>query len=222
MPNQLPGHPAGMAAAMTGLRAELVAARESLQVEVEALRRSIDTVLPALGAALDLIRSRPGKVVVSGLGKSGLIGVKIAATLASTGTPAHFMHASDALHGDSGSVAAGDIGILISNSGTTAEVCQVARMLASWDVPVIAMTAEPASPLAESAQVWLDISVPRESDPLGLAPTSSALVTLAVGDALAAALMTRSGFDAGAFGERHPGGALGHSTRRTADAGGRR
>src|SRR5699024_7204597 len=108
-----------------------------------------------------------------------------------------------------GSVAEGDVAILISNSGTTAEVCQVARMVADWGVPVIAMTSDGSSALADLATVWLDISVEREADPLGLAPTSSALVTLAVGDALAAALMTNSGFGTAEFGARHPGGALG-------------
>jgi arabinose-5-phosphate isomerase len=173
---------------------------------ISSTREAIRTVLPE---ALELIRLTSGRVIVSALGKSGHIGAKIAATLASTGTPAQFVHAAEALHGDSGAVAPGDIAILISNSGETAEVCLFSRMLEAQSIPVIAMTGNVDSQLARSAKVVLPIAVEREADPLNLAPTASTAATLAVGDALAAGLMITSGFSADDFAARHPGGALG-------------
>ncbi|TDE89714.1 SIS domain-containing protein [Occultella glacieicola] len=178
-------------------------------IESRSIARTADLVEPTLGAAITLIRASHGRVLVSGLGKSGHIARKIAATLSSTGTPAQFVHAGEALHGDSGAATPGDVAILISNSGETVEVCEFANMLTAWGVPIIAMTRDPASPLAFFARVTLDISVDGEADPLGLAPTASAVSTLAVGDALAIALMTLSGFTSEQFGERHPSGALG-------------
>ncbi|SJM59592.1 Arabinose 5-phosphate isomerase [Actinomycetales bacterium JB111] len=196
----------------------MAAAKHLITQEIQALVRMGEVILPGIEQAARLVRSRRGKVVVSGLGKSGLIGAKIAATLASTGTSAHFVHAADALHGDSGAVSSEDVALLISNSGTTAEVCRFASMLGGWGVPVIAMTGDAGSTLARAAAVVLDISVPGEADPLGLAPTSSSLVTLAAGDALAACLMTTAGFTAADFGARHPGGALGERTAPTRDS----
>ncbi|ACQ79960.1 Arabinose-5-phosphate isomerase [Beutenbergia cavernae DSM 12333] len=187
----------------------LDAALESLRIESRAIEVAAGRSSEALLAATRLIEARSGRLIVSGLGKSGHIAAKMAATFASTGTPAHFVHATEALHGDSGMVVPGDVAILISNSGTTAEVVQFGRMIRALGVPVIAMARDASSPLASLAQVWLDISVEREADPLGLAPTASTTLTLALGDALAAALMTRTNFDDAAFGLRHPGGALG-------------
>lgn len=181
----------------------------AMRIEASAIAAAAERVAPELSAAVLLIRAAQGRVLVSGIGKSGHIGAKMAATLASTGTPAQFVHSSEALHGDSGMATPKDVAILISNSGETAEVNQFAAMLSRWGVPTIAMTRDPSSTLASLCGVHLDISVDREADPLGLAPTSSTTLTLAIGDALAAVLMTLSGFTSEQFAERHPGGSLG-------------
>lgn len=181
----------------------------AMRIEASAIEAAAARVAPQLQDAVRLIRGASGRVLVSGIGKSGHVGAKIAATLASTGTPAQFVHSSEALHGDSGMATAVDVAILISNSGETAEVNHFAGMLRRWGVPMIAMTRDPGSTLARLCDVTLDIQVDREADPLGLAPTSSTAVTLAIGDALAAVLMTLSGFTPEQFAERHPGGSLG-------------
>ncbi len=191
------------------LEEALVAADRAMAVESEAIAATRQAVRPALAEALRLLSRTRGRVVVSGLGKSGHIGSKIAATLASTGTPAFFVHSAEALHGDSGMVTPEDVTILISYSGETAEVCHFARMVLARGVPVIAMTGRPESTLATLAQVHLSIHVEREADPLGLAPTASTASTLALGDALAAGLMTLKGFGSDEFATFHPGGALG-------------
>jgi len=187
----------------------LAAAGLALAIESAAIAGSAARTVGGLTAALRLISSTSGRVVVSGLGKSGHIGGKIAATLASTGTRALFVHSAEALHGDSGMAAPGDVGLLISYSGRTAEVCQFGRMLKVRDIPVVAMTGREDSPLRALADVWLSIAVDREADPLGLAPTASTAVTLALGDALAAGLMAMSGFGPADFARFHPGGSLG-------------
>ncbi len=181
----------------------------ALEIEAAAIAAATERIAPDLRAAAALIRGAGGRVLVSGIGKSGHVAAKIAATLASTGTPAQFVHSSEALHGDSGMATPSDVAILISNSGETAEVNQFAGMLGRWGVPMIAMTRNPTSTLARLCDVHLDISVDREADPLGLAPTSSTTLTMAIGDALAAVLMTLSGFTPEQFAERHPGGSLG-------------
>lgn len=187
----------------------LAAALESMDVESAAIRATREAVRDVLPGALDLLRRATGRVIVSGLGKSGHIGAKIAATLASTGTPAQFVHSAEALHGDSGMVAAGDVAVLISYSGETAEVCRFAQMVRAQGVPVLAMTGCTGSTLAAISDCVLSIAVEREADPLNLAPTASTTSTLAVGDALAAGLMVDAGFDAEQFALRHPGGSLG-------------
>jgi len=187
----------------------VAAADRALTIESEAIAATRTTVRDTLPEALRVLSQRRGRVVVSGLGKSGHVGAKIAATLASTGTPAFFVHAAEALHGDSGMVTPEDVAILISHSGETAEVCHFARMLSARGVALIAMTGRPTSTLARLARVHLSIEVAREADPLGLAPTASTASTLALGDALAAGLMTLSGFTADEFAEFHPGGSLG-------------
>jgi arabinose-5-phosphate isomerase len=187
----------------------LEAARRSLEIEsasVAALRESIG---PGFVAALGLIRQARGRVVVSGIGKGGHVGAKIAATLASTGTAAFFVHATEALHGDAGMVIADDVAILISNSGETLEVCQFALLLVGRGVPIISMTSRETSTLGRLATAHLPVGVAREADPLNLAPTASTTATLAMGDALAAALMAASGFRVEDFARNHPGGALG-------------
>ena len=150
-----------------------------------------------------------GRVVVTGMGKSGHIGKKIAATLASTGTPAFFVHPGEASHGDLGMITAGDVVIALSNSGTTAELITILPLLKLLAVPVIALTGNPASELATTADVHLNVGVSEEACPLNLAPTSSTTVTLVMGDALAIALLEARGFTANDFAMSHPGGALG-------------
>jgi arabinose-5-phosphate isomerase len=154
-----------------------------------------------------------GKVVVSGLGKSGLICRKIASTLASTGTPALFLHAAEGLHGDIGMLTRGDVLLAVSNSGAT-EVLALLAPARRLGLPVVAMTGDGNSQLARAADVVLDVSVAEEACPLGLAPTASTTATLALGDALAIALLERRGFSAADFGTLHPGGALGRRLRR--------
>lgn len=186
-------------------------AREVLSVE----RRAIEAFSARMGdefvAAVELIRRcvPPGKVAVLGMGKSGHIGNKIAATLASTGTPAFFVHPAEAGHGDLGMIGSGDVVIAISQSGTSDEILRVLPYFKRHGIPVISFTGKPASPLGEHADVIIDTSVEREACPLGLAPTSSTTVTLAAGDALAMSLLQLAGFRSDDFAERHPHGALG-------------
>ncbi|OCG38912.1 arabinose-5-phosphate isomerase, partial [Gilliamella sp. Fer2-1] len=156
-----------------------------------------------------LILTTKGKVVVSGIGKSGHIGKKIAASLASTGSPAFFMHPSEALHGDLGMVTANDVAILISYSGRAKEFNIILPILAAMNVPVIAITGGVDSPLAKSAQAVLNISIEKEACPMGLAPTSSSTNTLLMGDALAIAVMRARGFREEDFARSHPAGSLG-------------
>ena len=160
-------------------------------------------------AAIDMILGTAGHVVVCGMGKSGLIGRKIAATLASTGTPSLFLHPAEAIHGDLGMVRAGDVVILISNSGETEEIVRLLPALQRLDAQIIALTAVGTSSMARAARIVLDISVDREACPLNLAPTTSSLNTLVIGDAIAVALMEARGFEAADFAMTHPGGSLG-------------
>ena len=150
--------------------------------------------------------------MITGLGKSGLVGAKIAATLSSTGTPSFFLHSADALHGDSGALTSGDVLIAISNSGETAEVNAIAKMAKGWGNSVIAITKDSNSSLAKSSDAVISIAFDKEADPLNLAPTTSTTLTIAAGDALASALMAHRGFSSQDFGKRHPGGALGKAT----------
>ncbi len=194
-------------------RADLESARRTLGIEA----RALDTLAARLGEefsrAVDILEACEGKVVVSGLGKSGLVCRKIAATLASTGTPALFLHAADGLHGDVGMLARGDVLLAASYSGSTEVVALVApaRRLA---IPVVAICGNLESALARAADVVLDVSVAEEACPLGLAPTASTTATLALGDALAIALLERRGFSKEDFGTLHPGGALGRRLKR--------
>lgn len=160
-------------------------------------------------AACALLRATPGRVIVLGMGKSGHIGRKIAATLASTGTPAFFVHPAEASHGDFGMITRGDSVLYISNSGNSAEILTLLPMIKRLNLPLVAMTGNPQSPLAEQAQVVLDIRVDSEACPLDLAPTSSTTVSMVLGDALAVALLEARGFTAEDFAFSHPGGSLG-------------
>lgn len=160
--------------------------------------------------AVSLLLDAKGRVVVAGLGKSGLVGNKLAATLASTGTSAHFVHAADALHGDAGNVQPGDVLIAISNSGETDEVTRLAELAKQRSVPVIALTGcDGSSSLCGLADVRLDIGVEREGDPYDLVPSASTAATAVMGDALAIAVMVARGFGPEDFHQHHPSGALG-------------
>ena len=184
-------------------------AAECLQCEAKA----IESLIPRLDAnflrAVELIRDCKGKIVVTGVGKSGHIGSKIAATLASTGTPAFFLNPLDAYHGDLGMLDERDLVLAISYSGATEELLRFLPLIQAKHIPIIGMSSNPSSLLAQYAQVHLDISVEREADPLNLVPTSSTTVTLALGDALACALIEAAHFQPSDFAMLHPGGDLG-------------
>lgn len=183
--------------------------RRVLAIEARAITNLIDRLDHRFTQAVDLLFQCHGKVVVSGMGKSGLIGTKIAATLASTGTPAFFLHPAEGIHGDLGMLARKDLLIAISNSGETDEVLKLLPSVKRLDIPVIALTGRPQSTLAKNSDVALDVSVSEEACPLGLAPTASTTATLALGDALAIALLQRRGFKEEDFAQFHPGGTLG-------------
>ncbi|MTD25334.1 KpsF/GutQ family sugar-phosphate isomerase [Erwinia sorbitola] len=185
------------------------AARETLQTEIDQLINLPARVDNAFTDACEMMLGCRGKVIVSGMGKSGHIGKKIAATLASTGTPAFYVHPAEALHGDLGMIAAGDVVLLISYSGHAAEFRRMMPLLRALPVGIIAFTGNPESPLAQGADQVIDIKVAREACPLGLAPTSSAVCTLMMGDAMAIALMKARNFSENDYARTHPAGSLG-------------
>ncbi|WP_043317432.1 KpsF/GutQ family sugar-phosphate isomerase [Microbulbifer sp. HZ11] len=185
------------------------AGRRTISMEAAAVTALEPRIGEDFHRACELILNCPGRVIVSGMGKSGHVGRKIAATLASTGTPSFFVHPGEASHGDLGMITRQDLVIAISNSGTSAEVLTLLPLLKRLGIPLISMTGKPDSPLAQSADVNLDIAVETEACPLNLAPTSSTTVTLVMGDALAVALLEARGFTAEDFAFSHPGGALG-------------
>jgi arabinose-5-phosphate isomerase len=197
---------------MADLSKALAAATSALNTEIAALNNFAKTLEANLKPALEILLECKGHVVITGLGKSGLVGAKIAATLSSTGTPSFFLHSADALHGDSGALTPGDVLIAISNSGETAEVNAIAKMAKGWGNSVIAITKDSNSSLAKSSDAVIIIAFDKEADPLNLAPTTSTTLTIAAGDALASALMAHRGFSSQDFGKRHPGGALGKAT----------
>jgi arabinose-5-phosphate isomerase len=180
-----------------------------LAIEARAITALVDRLDERFTKAVDLLHRCAGKVVVSGMGKSGLIGQKIAATLASTGTPAFFVHPADGVHGDLGMLARQDALLAISNSGETEEVLKLLPFMKRLSIPVIAMTGRMQSTLAKNSDIVLDVSVAEEACPLGLAPTSSTTAALAMGDALAVALLQKRGFKEEDFAQFHPGGTLG-------------
>ena len=184
-------------------------AKRVLRIEADAVARLIDRVDENFDKAVDLIMGCRGRVVVTGMGKSGHIGNKIAATLASTGTPALFLHPAEGIHGDLGMVTKGDIVIALSNSGETEELSRMLPSLKRIGIRIIALTGNPDSTLAKSSDVVIDVGVKEEACPLGLAPTASTTATLAMGDALAVVLLDRRGFKEEDFACYHPGGALG-------------
>lgn len=184
-------------------------AREVLTVEAEGIFAVRDNLGPEFEQAVDLIMACPSRLVITGIGKSGLVGQKISATLNSTGTPSFFLHPVEAMHGDLGMVSSTDVVLAISYSGETTELNGLLASLKERTVQIVAMTGGVHSTLAGYAAVTLNVAVPREACPLGLAPTTSTTATLALGDALAVALLRRNQFRAEDFRRNHPGGSLG-------------
>jgi arabinose-5-phosphate isomerase len=195
----------------------LATAIRVLESEAEAIRKLVDRMGEPFLRAVDLAANCSGKIAVTGLGKSGIICQKIAATLSSTGSPAIFLHAADALHGDCGLLSRDDVVLAISKSGETAEVLQVLNVAKRMGLPVVAMAGDRDSSLAQFADVFLDVSIEEEACPLGLAPTASTAVALAMGDALAMALMERKGFGKEEFASLHPAGSLGKQLLRVSE-----
>ncbi len=189
--------------------AVLAQARDTLNIESHAIDRVAARLGDEFVAAVEALLEMRGRAIVCGIGKSGAVGRKLAATLASTGTPAYFMHAAEALHGDLGMINPDDIALLISNSGETEEIVRILPLIKRRGAGIIAIVGRRESTVGRAADIALDASVEREACPLNLAPTSSAIAELALGDALAMALMGARGFSAQDFGATHPGGQLG-------------
>src|SRR5690606_114487 len=187
----------------------LDSARRTIGMEREAVATLLERLDQRFEKACDVLLACRGRVVVTGMGKSGHIGTKIAATLASTGTPSLFVHPAEASHGDMGMITASDVVIALSNSGNTAEIVTLLPLLKRLGIPLVSLTGNTDSVLAKAADVNLDVGVAEEACPLGLAPTSSTTVALVMGDALAIALLEARGFTAEDFAFSHPGGALG-------------
>jgi arabinose-5-phosphate isomerase len=191
----------------------LAAARAAMEIEAAALHHAAARLGPELIRAVELITAHPGKVVVTGIGKSGHIARKIVATLCSTGTAAVFLHPAEAVHGDLGIYTPGDPTILISKNGSSAELLALVPLLRDFRSPLIGILGCSSSPLASQVDLLLDASVEREADPNNLAPTASAVTALALGHALAIALMSARNFTPEEFGRFHPGGQLGRNLR---------
>lgn len=184
-------------------------AKEVLKIEAQSIMALVDRVGPEFEKAVDLILKAKGRVILTGMGKSGLIGRKISATLNSTGTPSLFLHPAEATHGDLGMVTSDDIIIAISNSGNTIEINTILPMLGKIGAGIISFTGGLDSPMARASDIVIDVGVEREACPLGMAPTASTTAALAMGDALAVALINRRRFNREDFRKFHPGGSLG-------------
>jgi arabinose-5-phosphate isomerase len=184
-------------------------AREVLKIEAQAVLDLVERIDDRFVQAIDILYECQGKVMVTGMGKSGLVGKKIASTLSSTGTPSFFLHPAEALNGDLGILGRQDVVIAISNSGETEEIVKIVPLIKRYGSRLIVMTGHPESTLAKAGDVALDIAVKEEACTLGLAPTASTTATLALGDALAVSLMEKRGFDEKDFAMLHPGGTLG-------------
>ncbi len=195
----------------------LKTARKVIEDEIRGIERLKDSIDESFVRAVDLILSCDGKVIVTGVGKSGHVGKKIASTLASTGTPAHFLHPAEALHGDLGVIDRKDVVIAISNSGESSEVLSIVPYLKMLKIPLIAITNSPRSTLAKYSDVHLFLNIDREACPMDLAPTTSSTATLVLGDALAMVLMVARGFTEQDFALRHPAGTLGRKLRLVKD-----
>ncbi len=193
----------------TGNPRAIEMARRVLRIEAEAVAALAERIGEDFERAISLILARHGRVIVTGIGKSGHVARKIAATLASTGTPAYFVHAAEAAHGDLGMITSEDVVIALSHSGASAELLTIVPLVKRQGASLIAMTGNSSSPLAKDADVHLDAAVREEACPLNLAPTASTTAALALGDALAVALLDARGFSSDDFARAHPGGALG-------------
>ncbi len=184
-------------------------AKEVFQIEADSILKLKERINKNLENALNVIISSKGRVIVTGMGKSGLIARKIAATLSSTGTPAYFLHPAESTHGDSGIITRQDVVIAISNSGETKELLNLLPLIKRFEVPLIVFSGNQASTLGRLADIYFDISVEKEACPLGKAPTASTTATLAMGDALAVCLLKKRGFSLEDFLLYHPSGTLG-------------
>ncbi len=184
-------------------------AREVLELEAKAVAGQISGLGENFEQAIEILKNTKGRVIVTGMGKSGLICRKIAATMASTGTPSFFVHPAEAVHGDLGMIVEGDSVIAVSNSGETEEIVRLIEFIRRIGVPIVAMTANPKSTLGTHSDVTLELKIEKEACPLGLAPTSSTTATLAIGDAIAMVLLELKDFTPEDFAARHPGGKLG-------------
>ncbi len=183
--------------------------RETFHIEAESLMYAAEQLDQSFLDALNLIESTPGKLIVTGIGKSGLVGAKMAATFASTGISSFFLHPTEALHGDLGMISKGDTVLAISYSGESEELIKILPHIKRFDIPLIGLTAKKGSSLGRYADVLLSIAVEKEACPLGVVPTTSTTQTMAMGDALAVALMEKRAFKAEDFASFHPGGSLG-------------
>ena len=192
-------------------------ARKVLEIESDAIRELIPRLDEGFDRAVEILIACAGRVVVTGMGKSGLIAQKISATLASIGTPSLYLHPADAIHGDLGRIVKGDALVAISNSGDTDEILALVPWLKRLGVPLLALTGNPRSALAQAAEVHIDVGVRSEACPLGLAPTASTTAALAMGDAISMALLERRGFTVDDFAVLHPGGRLGKKLMRVED-----
>ncbi|MFI5007339.1 MAG: SIS domain-containing protein [Solirubrobacterales bacterium] len=192
-------------------------ARRVLEIEAQAILELVPRLDERFDRAVELLYAGPGRVVVTGMGKSGIIAQKISATLASTGTPSLFLHPVEAVHGDLGRIVKGDVVLVISYSGDTAEILALVPQVKRLGSPLVAVTGNPRSALAQAADVNLDVSISKEACPLGLAPTASTTAALAMGDALSMALIERRGFTVEDFAVLHPGGRIGKKLLRVED-----
>ena len=192
-------------------------ARKVLEIEAEAIRALVPRLDETFDRAVAILLGCSGRVVATGIGKSGIIAQKISATLASTGQSSFFLHPAEAIHGDLGRIVKGDVVVALSHSGDTEEILALLPWVKRLGAPIVAMTGSPRSPLAQAADVHLDVSIRTEACPLGLAPTASTTAALAMGDALSMALLERRGFTVEDFAVLHPGGRLGKKLLRVED-----
>lgn len=192
-------------------------AQKVLEIEAEAIQALVGRLDESFDRSVELLGTCQGRVVTSGMGKSGIVCKKIAATLASTGTPALFLHPAEAIHGDLGMLVPGDVALLLSNSGETPELVQLLKTIKRLGIPLIAMVGSGSSTLARSADMVLDVSVNQEACPFGLSPTASTTAALALGDALAITLALKKGFRMEDFARLHPGGRLGKKLARVGE-----
>ena len=202
---------------MTTNAQDIQSAKRTIDKEIEALRMMEDQLDDSLCKALDVMQKTTGRVIITGMGKSGHIGSKIAATLASTGTPSFFVHPGEASHGDLGMLTASDSVVAISNSGETKELSDIIIYCKRYGIPLIAITKNPDSALGRAGDVLLKLPDDGEACPLGLAPTSSTTATLVLGDILAVCMLERKGFSKTDFRQRHPGGKLGAFLQKVSD-----